>query len=372
MRKCNIIVSAGACRTSGAKTIFLQFLEHLKECDADNLYYIFVDEEMSLPKISNVEYVKINVRNGFSRIWFDYYQCRRLLVKKCVEPDLVISLQNTGVPCLKNIPQIIYYHQSIPFYPHLWNPLQSDERTLAFYKWIYPLFIINSYKKVKVDFVAQIPFIKDGIVHHFNINPNKVHVLFPDIENVKCDNLKLFKFEPGTYNFLYPAVNAKYKNHLLLPEVVRELVNERLIKDVRVHLTISDSDIPALLRKIKRYGLTNNFVFHGVIPHQKLLSMYSSCHGLLFPSTIETLGLPLIEAARFGIGIVASDLAYAHQVMGDYQGVSYVEPNDTSSWVGQILTLCLETPKRFPFLKEGVYSSWRDFFKLVDQKLKSR
>ena len=367
----NVVVSAAACRTSGAKTIFLQFLAHLEEWHSRDLYYIFIDENMPCPKIDGVEYIRINVRNGFKRLKFDWFECRRLLANRGVVPDLVISLQNTGISCLKNIPQIIYYHQSLPFYPQFWNPIKRDERTLAFYKWIYPFFVISSYKKEKVDFIAQIPFIKDGIVHRYKVNSDKVHVLFPDVEDVDCKNLKSFLFEPDTYNFLYPAVNAKYKNHLLLPEMIRELSLHDKIKskNVRIHLTLTDSEIPSLQKKIERYGLDGNFVFHGVIPHQDLLSMYSSCHGLLFPSTIETLGLPLIEAARFGKGIIVSDLAYARQVMGDYQGVSYVEPYNVSNWAKQICMLCSKTPKIFPCLKKSANSSWGDFFKFIDYKL---
>ena len=349
----------------------MQFLEHLREWGTGSRYYIFVDKNVICPEIDGVEYIKIDVKNGFKRIKFDYWDCRMLLAIKGIIPDLIISLQNTGITCLKNIPQIIYYHQPLPIYPQHWNPLRCDERTLAFYKWIYPFFIKISYKKNNVDFVAQIQFIKDGIINRFNINPDHVHVLFPDVEKVNIENLKFYKFEPGTYNFLYPAVNVKYKNHLLLPEMMIELANynERYSKNVRIHLTISSSDNPVLLRKIKEYGLSHNFVFHGVITHQDLLSMYSSCHGLLFPSTIETLGLPLIEAGRFGVGIIASDLDYAHQVMGNYQGIFYEDANNAPDWARQLLTLCLEKPQRFPYLKEREYSSWCDFFRLVNQKL---
>ena len=65
----NIIVSAAACRTSGAKTIYLQFLKHLKEHAAKNHYYVFIDESMPHEDIPGVEYFIVNVRNGCRRVF---------------------------------------------------------------------------------------------------------------------------------------------------------------------------------------------------------------------------------------------------------------------------------------------------------------
>ena len=44
---------------------------------------------------------------------------------------------------------------------------------------------------------------------------------------------------------------------------------------------------------------------------------------LLFPSYLETVGLPLLEAKQYGAPIIASDCAYAHETVGEYENVSY-------------------------------------------------
>ena len=42
--------------------------------------------------------------------------------------------------------------------------------------------------------------------------------------------------------------------------------------------------------------------------------MYKAADGLLFPSTIETIGLPLLEAATFGLPVLANELEYVNYV----------------------------------------------------------
>lgn len=367
----NIIISAGASRTSGAKTIYLQLIEHLRYHVGSNRYIVFVDESMPRPEIVGVEYVIVDVRKGLERLRFDYGRSREILERMNVKPDLIVSLQNTGVACLKDTWQIIYYHQPLPFYPQRWSPLKKAERRLFMYKYIYPWFVRNSIRKDRVDFIAQIPFIKDGIVNQFGIDENRVHVLFPDTEKVEKEKLKSYTFEGDNYNFIYPATAVSYKNHKLLIDAlsVLRVENKNVCNRLRIHLTIGTDDNLIFTEKVREAGLEQQFVLHGAVPHEELLCMLNSCHGLLFPSTIETLGLPLLEAAKLGKAIVASDLTYAHQVLGDYEGVSFVDVNDARKWADNILELSIDPPKKYLEMAEPKDSSWEEFFALIERRI---
>ena len=211
-----IIVIAAACRKSGALAIYKQFINHLSHNVNNHSYVVFVDESMPCPPFDGIEYSYVNLRKGFSRVLFDFVSCRKMLISRGIKPDLIISLQNTGVRCYSDIHQLIYYHQSIPFYNYNWNPFSPTERSLAFYKYIYPLFVKNSFKKTKVDFVAQIPFIKDGIIKRYCVPSEKVYVLFPDTEKIDNMNIPSFDYSDENYHFLYPAIGVEYKNHHIL------------------------------------------------------------------------------------------------------------------------------------------------------------
>lgn len=364
----NIIISAGASRTSGAKTIYLQLIEHLRYHVGNHRYIVFVDKSMPRPEIAGVEYVIVDVRKGLDRLRFDYNNCKKILDNLNVEPDLIVSLQNTGVACLKDTWQIVYYHQPLPFYPQRWSPLKKAERRLFMYKYIYPWFVRNSIRKDRVDFIAQIPFIKDAIINLLGIDAKRVHVLFPDTEKIEPENLKLYAFESNTVNFIYPATAVSYKNHKLLVDALSFLRenNNDICNKLRIHLTVSSEDSPQLVQLIKEAGLKQQFVLHGAISHDRLLCMLNDSHGLLFPSTIETLGLPLLEAAKLGKAIVASNLTYAHQVVGEYEGVDYVDVKDAKKWAEKIEELSKMTPRKYRGLMTPEESSWEEFFALIE------
>lgn len=365
-----IVVSAAACRVGGTLTIYKQFLSHLSGHTDGNHYYIFVHHSMPQPIIKGVDYLTVDITSWSGRIAFDLYKAKLMLNNLCIKPFLIISLQNTGIRFSSDISQIIYYQQAIPFYPNRWNPFRHDERKFAFYKWLYPFFVWASFRKKNTSFVAQIPWIKDCIVSHFHVHPENVYVLFPDVEHI--DKKKIGKIDDvqGYYHFFYPAMGAKYKEHLTLVRALEKIkkADSKLCARIQIHLTLDKSSSAVLLKTMEDVGVTGNFIFHGTIPHEDLLGMQNSAHGLLFPSTMESFGLPLVEAASLGLPIVACDLDYARQVLGTYSGVSYVTPYNYDKWAEEIMALCVDKPKSFPRFHMARNSSWEEFFFLV-QKL---
>ena len=56
---------------------------------------------------------------------------------------------------------------------------------------------------------------------------------------------------------------------------------------------------------------------------------------LIFPSVIETFGLPLQEAKEAKAIIFAADLPYAHEILYDYPNAYFFNPNNA----GELATL---------------------------------
>ena len=137
-----------------------------------------------------------------------------------------------------------------------------------------------------------------------------------------------------------------------------------VVNKIKIHLTISKGDSTLIDWLIDKYNLQEQIVFEGVLPHETLLSYYKSSQGLLFPSIIETLGLPMLEAAAFGLPIIASDLDYAREVLIGYSGVNFVNAFDYRLWANAIEQVCLY-PSKYDALPPKK-SSWECFFKLID------
>lgn len=364
----NIIVNATATRESGALTVLNQFIDHIP-ADTLDRYYVFVDWNYRVVRNhENIEYIFVNTVSWLKRISWDVYGLKKWINEHGVLPNLVISLQNTGVNLKTNIPQLIYYHQPFPLTSYRWSFFRKDERPFFLYKNVYPYFVAQ-YLRKNTHVVVQIPSIKQAFISKFKIDSELVHVIPPDVKSADYERTPVIKYEDDFIHFIFPATPLIYKNHICLVNSLSELhaIRPDLLKKIRIHFTFEKSKSIQLYRHIQEHGLEENFIFEGVLPYDKLLGMYRVMRALLFPSFIETFGLPLIEAASAGIPVLVSDLPYARDVIGAYEGASFVKYDDILEWTHHIIHLC-EKKDVYPSYKhEQQGSNWDFFFRLVDK-----
>lgn len=81
----------------------------------------------------------------------------------------------------------------------------------------------------------------------------------------------------------------------------------------------------------QQYGAVEGLIFRGKIDREEVYALYERTGCLLFPSKLETWGLPLTEVKAFNKPILAADLGYAHETIGEYDQVSFFDINDATA-----------------------------------------
>lgn len=359
-----IIINASALNGSGALSILNQFIDSIPNDEYE--YILFINDKIDTgSKKLNLEYIPIDVKSLRKRFLWDAYGLKKWLKRNGILPLATISMQNTNFRTNKSIPNFIYYHQSIPFYKQRWNVFSSKERILWFYKNIYPFFV-KLFLNKKTEIFVQLNFIKEEFADRFNFPKHKIHVVSPKIylpERTGVDKIKLDKMK---LNLFYPATPFFYKNHNLLLNSIL-LLDDEIKKNTTLFLTCEKKDLDNIFcEEFKCIDI----VFVGQIPFSKVLGLYESSDALLFPSYIETFGLPLIEAASFGVPIIAVDLPYAREVLEGYSGVKYVNYKDSVEWSKQIAILYKNKGQRFsPYILTNK-NSWPELFNIIKNKIK--
>ena len=142
---------------------------------------------------------------------------------------------------------------------------------------------------------------------------------------------------PGLHLF-YPAAGYPHKNHRLLSRA----------KDGREwpvsSLTLT---IPSALNPNPELGWIR--CVDRLDPND-VLSTYGAADGLLFLSTSESFGFPLVEAMSVGLPIICPDLAYARVLCG--AGAIYFDPQNIDS----LYVAITELRER---LRNGWWPDWR-------------
>ena len=373
-----VFVNATAASEGGALTILKQFLEGISIYSNKNIYYyIFCSlEEL---KIYENKYIRIvnNIKGKkwLDRIKWDLYELKNWSKKKDIKADLIISFQNTGVYYYKDVKQLIYLHNPITFMKKFnWKLFDKNERILWFYKNIYKRIIKITLKK-NFYIVVQTEWMKDAVIRQFNWNPMKISIIKPDLKDILIGNIPMVDFNDNKFHILYPApitVYRKFKNYELIINALKYIKdNKRGIYDnLMIHFTI-DRNLNniinnPIIKLIKGLNVGNNICFEGILSYERILSFYKSCDLLVFPSYIETFGLPLIEAASFGMPILAADMNYAREVIGNYEGVKFLNHKDSKLWAENIIDLYNKRIKYTPY-NINYKTSWKDYYKLIEQ-----
>lgn len=119
--------------------------------------------------------------------------------------------------------------------------------------------------------------------------------------------------------FLYVASGEPHKNHRQLIEAWCLLARDGLFP--RLTLTLDRAHFAELCdwmgQKIEQYSLNVENV--GNVPHAQVRQLYDRADALIYPSTFESFGLPLIEAMQAGLPVLASELDYVRDVLDPEQ-----------------------------------------------------
>ena len=78
---------------------------------------------------------------------------------------------------------------------------------------------------------------------------------------------------------------------------------------------------------VEKYGRLKCIEFIGLQTRENLMKYYSKIETVIFPSKLETWGLPISEAKAFGKNIILADLEYAHETLGTYEKVMFFGPD---------------------------------------------
>lgn len=347
-----IVVVDFAASSGGALTILNGFYDFIcSDNDAKNHEWIFLLSNKYLTETKNVKVIILDKQKRWiRRLLFDFLTGRRILRK--ISPDIIFSMQNTFVYGMK-CPQVIYMHQSIPFQKDKrFSLFKSDERLLFVYQYIIGWIIKKSIKRADLT-VVQSEWIKEALLETTGLRNDKVLKIMPPIKN-----LSSFKFNTLFKNnsFFYPASYNLYKNHECIFKAI-DILNTNGIVNLEVILTIEN-----------KMQLNNSIIkFRGEMEHIDVINQFN-ISTLLYPSYIETFGLPLLEARQMGCIILSADTAFAREVLDGYNNAYFFNPfhpNELAELMKRVITGIYIKKEEFGTKTFDSKSSWKMVFEHI-------
>ncbi|MGR3268965.1 glycosyltransferase [Vibrio vulnificus] len=359
-----ILVNATSLTSGGALSILNQFILH----SDDKFYHMLISSDAKINEStinhSKMKIWRVNPQSSISRVFWDFYGLRCFAIKNSINYDTVVSLQNTTVR-VGNKQQVVYLHQGIPLHSKKWSFFKSSERKYAFYKYIYPIFIFMN-RDENTKFVVQTEWMKKSLIEKFNIPKSNVYNIKPDFIRWELGKYKVDRPKNDYFYLFYPATGELFKNHSLILCALRclyEMGHE--IKNIRVIFTFNEGEyehIDGFL--LKNPEIRECVIFSGKLSYDEVLFYYENSDLILFPSEIESFGLPLLEAAYSGRKIISLPTEFSKEIICNYDGVEFVD-GEPKIWATKIRDCIRNSDTQYASYAPLFNNNWNTFFQLL-------
>lgn len=319
--KKNIIISGINLVNAGSLAILNECLGYLSRNLSDRYNIIALVHDRSLFELDNLTLYEFP---GAQRSWFDmlYYEYSYFRkISRRLKPFLWLSL-NGITPSVKAEILAVYCHNSSPFYKLSFRDIITDPK-FALSPFMYRcLYMINIRRN---DFViVQQDCLREKFESIFCLN--NVIVSHPGVD---CDDDLINKTvsKKDKFIFFYPSFPRVFKNFEVICEAVKSLL--RMGEDnFEVYFTIDGKENIYSRHVFNKYKELREIKFMGHQSREKIFEYYDISDCMIFPSKLESWGLPITEFKKFGKPILLADLRYARETIGDYDKVKFFSMND--------------------------------------------
>ena len=364
--KKTIVISAVNLNVGGTLAILRDCLAYLSEFTKQSGYKVVaIVYDKKLVEFPEIEYIETQwpKKNWFNRIWYEYVSLKQ--VSRQIGPiELWLSLHDT-TPNVKANRRAVYCHNPFPFYQWNRQELFKAPKIVLFSLFSKFIYKHNIHKNDHV--IVQQQWIKQRFKQMFGLAKERIVVALP------MTPTKFYvqenSFDTPYTEFIYPASANSHKNFECLCSAT-DLLNSAGIINFKVYLTLNGDEnvYAAWLRR--KWGHVKSLEFIGFLDKDQLQNYYAKADCLVFPSKVETWGLPISEFSRTSKPMLLADLPYAYETAAGNDSVAFFDPNSPEK-LAQQMGRIIQKNQQFlqkvePLnIEDPKSNSWQELFDIL-------
>lgn len=313
----------------------------LTNCESVDKIYLFIDQSQQhefdayfnnnkiVPVVCHGDGRVSRILRQSSEFWINRYYlrdkpnhyCRTLY--RILNPDRrflnkfkidLLHIPRQHAPAYElNYPVVVTMHDIQHLhYPEFFTPLERIHKAIRYQVTMQEADqIIVSYNHVRND-----------LVKYFRTDTSKINICPVPVDNdwmtrqaTEFEILKKRFKLPDVY-ILTPAATWEHKNHLAVLEALNILRGEsfNVYWIATGHKTAFYSKIE---KRIKELELENQVIFPGIVSDEDLRGLYQNASLVVVPTLYEAGSGPLIEAMRYEIPVICSNVTSLPDTIGD-------------------------------------------------------
>lgn len=381
--KKTIVVSGITLRKGGTLTILRDALNYLSGlAESGEWRIVALVNRRELCDFPNIEYIEVPLKGWIGRLWYEYVTMHR--ISKEIGPVYLWLSMHDVTPRVVAERQAVYCQTSFPFYKWKWRDFRFDPKIPMF------AMLTRFYYKARVQhnryLIVQQEWLRKGLSKMLGVSEEKFIVAPPkasfknenkdEAEN-KQSAMSLAeqlrdKNENEKKTFLYVSTADCHKNFETLCKAAKILENKIGEGRFKVVLTVKGDENKYAQWLHKNWGNVASIDFHGLMDKDTLYKYYRESNCLVFPSNVETWGLPISEYMAVNGGhMIVSNLPYAHNTTKGADSVAFFEPDNANDLAHKMEELISENMRDFQSIPKDTHiaepyaTDWHALFELL-------
>ena len=272
-----------------------------------------------VPGVTYLEFPYVK-SSWLARLNFEYRSVKEISLR--LKPRVWLSMHDMTPNVFAQV-RAVYCHNPAPFYPFHFSEALLDWQFglfTLFYRFLYGINIHSN------DFViVQQNWMREQFSLRYGVQ--NVVVAHPDVKLPSFTKGCGRKQVGSLYRFFYPAFPRTFKNVEVCLEASR-ILQRRGFSRFEMWLTLDASVNKYASDMVKRYSDVRSVRWLGLLPRDRIFELYQDADCLLFPSKLESWGMPITEFRTLGKPIIVSDLPYAHETAAGHKQVAFFDPEE--------------------------------------------
>lgn len=268
----------------------------------------------------------------------------RIFIEQILLPYKAYKKGCKKIVLMGNVPCLFWFRNQTVFFH---NNLYIDEKYISIKNVFEKLYfrVLMNIKKPKI--LVQTEEVEKNILRVFpglavEVVGHPMRFVGRSINRNLQGRLKLF----------YPANDYPHKNHNFI------FKNLRRIRETGISLLLTIQRPEGIL------GGDDDFIeYLDSIDYESVKNYYSHCSGLIFLSSSESLGLPLLEACVNSLPIIAPKLNYVDSVVNNIYQFNHSDIDSLINSIKELIENVKERKVKLPTSK--IIRSPKEFFDLL-------
>ena len=323
-----IVVSAVNLRKGGTLTILRNCLRYLS-ARTDEFRVVALVHRRALCDMPGIEYRELPwcTKSWFHRLWAEYVTMHRISRQLAAQDGRKVwtwlSLHDT-TPRVEAEHREVYCHTSFPFLKLQARDFLMDPKIPLFALFTRFAYQVNIHRNESI--IVQQEWFADALSRLLRVPRERFRVIPPERP---C-------FVPGQaeparpYTFFYASTPDCHKNFETLCRAAEGLERQVGEGRFRVVLTLRGDENRYARWLYRKWGHVKSISFAGFMSKETLFAQYASSQCFVFPSRIETWGLPVSEymGTHPDGTLLLADLPYAHETAAGAAKIEFFPATD--------------------------------------------